>query len=178
MKSVIGILQPAHARARAEPREQRLEQRALRQRIARALQEEQRDLHPGQMLRAAIGGASGRVQRETEEGKSAHSRERLLRLCLGSHATAEGAAAGDERQRRHEACTLRDGRAHRGMTEDRRVGTTRTALHVGELVAQCGNAALGEPGCHRVHEGVVHARSSAVRQHIAGARGKRQLEAR
>ena len=54
-----------------------------------------------------------------------------------------------------------------------RVGPLAALLHVGKLVAQGRDAALGKLGRDRRHERMVHARAGAVRQHVAGARTRR-----
>jgi hypothetical protein len=54
-----------------------------------------------------------------------------------------------------------------------RVRPPATLLHVGELVAQGGDAALGELDRDRRHERMLHAGAGAMRQHIAGARARR-----
>ena len=65
---------------------------------------------------------------------------------------------------------LGHGGAHGGMRDRRRVGALRAALHVGELVAQRRDAALGQAVGDRGHERVRHAGAGAVREHVAGAR--------
>ena len=58
----------------------------------------------------------------------------------------------------------------------RRIGPPGAALHRGKLVAQRGNAALREFRRHRRHERMIHARSGAMRQHIASAGAGRRLQ--
>jgi hypothetical protein len=52
----------------------------------------------------------------------------------------------------------------------------RSALHVGELVTQRGDAACSESFGHLGHEGVVHASARAVREHVAGTRIRRRQQ--
>ena len=58
----------------------------------------------------------------------------------------------------------------------RRIGPPGAALHRGKLVAQRGNAARGEFRRHRRHERMIHTRSGAMRQRIAGAGAGRRLQ--
>ena len=87
---------------------------------------------------------AGRMQREAEECQSAHAGQRFLRLRLRRHPAAEGLAAGNQRKLRQGVRGCRDRGAHRGVGELRRIGALGAALHVGKLIAQCGDAALPE----------------------------------
>src|SRR6516164_6606508 len=98
MKAVIRLLQPVEARARAEPCEQGLEQCPFGERIACALEEKHRDLNLCQVLGASVRGTMRGVQREAEKSEPTNTGQGRERLCLGGHASAEGAPAGDERQ--------------------------------------------------------------------------------
>src|SRR6185312_7786606 len=89
--------------------------------------------------RALEPGAPGRVQRKTEEHESAHAWQRLERLGLRGHATAERAAPGKQRQRRGEPCRLAYRRAHGGVTNRWRIRAAGALLHVRELEAQARN---------------------------------------
>ena len=167
---MIGIREQRQCRAFAELLADRLELIERRQVVARALQEEHRDLHLEQMLGTVLRWLAGRVQRKSEEGQSVHALERSVRLRLRGHPAAERLAAGDERHVRQQ--TLR--RGHRGtdrcLRERRRVGPLAAALHVGKLIAQRGKAARREPARHIVQEGMIHSCAGAMRQHVASSR--------
>ena len=125
------------------------------------------------MLAALARWLAGGMQRKAEKDQPAHAGQRFDRLRLRGHAAAERLAAGDERQLRHEPRRLRDGGADGHVRELGRVGPSATLLHVGKLVAQGRDAAIGKLGRDGRHERMVHARAGAVRQHVAGARTRR-----
>src|SRR4029077_7078118 len=97
MERVISILIELERRALAECRAHRPQLVEARQRVARALQEQHRDPHIGEMLAALARRFAGWVQREAEEREAAHAVERRIRLRLRGHAATEGFAAGDQR---------------------------------------------------------------------------------
>ena len=70
----------------------------------------------------------------------------------------------------------RDRGAHGGVRDGRRIGPFAAALHVGKLVAQGRDAALGELRRDRRHERMLHARAGAMREDVAGARLRRRLQ--
>ena len=73
MKGMIGALKQTQRRARSQAFDDRLEQAQLRQRIARALQEQHRDFDIGEMLGAVAGRLSGRMQRKAEKRQPANA---------------------------------------------------------------------------------------------------------
>ena len=122
------------------------------------------------MLRARISRAAGRVQREAQEREPTHTGKGSDRLRLRAHASAEGAATGKQRQRRSQTGCLGDRCAHGRMTQRRRIGAARTALHVGKLEAQRCDTEPAQVARGRGHERVVHACAGAMRHDVAGAR--------
>ena len=116
------------------------------------------------------------MQRKSEERQAAHAGQGGGRLRLRGHAAAERLAAGEQRKLRQQPRGFGDRGAHGGVRELGRVGPLAAFLHVGELVAQGRDAALGEFRRDRRHEGVRHAGAGAMRQHIAGARVLRRLQ--
>ena len=110
------------------------------------------------------------MQRESEECEATNAGERLGRLRLRGHAAAEGLAAGEERQAVEDPRRFGNRRADCRLRDRRRVGPLRASLHVGEVVAQRGDAALGEAFGRRAHERMIHAGAGTVREHIAGPR--------
>src|SRR6185503_21317895 len=73
MEGVVGAFVESQARATAEPPGERLELVEGRERIARALQKEHRDVDREQVLAALVRWPSGRVQRKAEEDEPAHA---------------------------------------------------------------------------------------------------------
>ena len=129
-------------RASAERLANRFELIQRRERIARTLQEEHRNVHIEKMFGAILRRATRRMQRKAEEGQPAHAGQRRLRLRLRGHPAAERLAAGDERQPRQQIERRRYRGAHRCLRDVRRIGTPCAIFHVGKLIAQRGNAAL------------------------------------
>jgi hypothetical protein len=76
-------------------------------------------------------------------------------LRLRCHSPAERFAAGDEGKVGQKAFDLSHGGANRRVGDRRRVGPFASPLHIRELIAQRGDAALGKPGSDRDHEGCV-----------------------
>jgi hypothetical protein len=89
---------------------------------------------------AFVGRTSRCMERESEKDQPAHARQRPRSLRLRRHPPAERFSAGKERELRHASCGLGHGGAHGGLRKLGRVGTLRAALHVGELIAQGGDA--------------------------------------
>ena len=58
----------------------------------------------------------------------------------------------------------------------RRVRPPGTLLHIGELVAQRGDAPFGETIGHRCHEGMRYPRAGAMRKHKTRSRLRRPLQ--
>jgi hypothetical protein len=111
--------------------------------------------------------------------RSAHARQRRGRLRLRGHAAAERLAARDERQRGQKLAGGGRGGAHRRLRQPGRVGPLAALLHVGELIAQGGDAARAELVGDGGHERVRHAGARAVREQVAGARAwRREQQAR
>src|SRR4051812_361610 len=59
------------------------------------------------------------------------------------------------------------------MAELGRIGTLPTFFHIGELVAQRSDAALGKALRHLLHRAMRHADAGAVGKHVRGARASR-----
>ena len=71
---------------------------------------------------------------------------------------------------------LRDGSADRRMRKFGRVGPLGASFHVWKLIAQRGDAALGEPLRGAIHERVEHSGPRSMREDIAGARARRRQQ--
>src|SRR5262245_53993828 len=121
------------------------------------------------MLSSVLRRATGRMKRKAEKCKPTHARERGFRLRLRGHAAAERFAAGDQRKVRQQAQGRGRRSADRCMGKLRRIWSPATALHVGKLVAQSCQASQSEPPRHICYERMIHSRSGAVRQHVAGS---------
>ena len=119
---------------------------------------------------------TGGVQREAEEGEAANAGQRLVRLRLRRHSSAERAPAGEERQVRSVLHGFRSRSADGGVGKPRRIGPARAFLHVEELVAQGCNPPLGQPLRVRLHRLVGHPRPGAVREEVEGLRAIRAQE--
>ena len=63
-----------------------------------------------------------------------------------------------------------------GVGDGRRIGPFAAALHVGKLVAQSRNAALCKLRRDRRHKRVLHPRSGAMREDVAGSRFRWRLQ--
>src|SRR5262245_4483540 len=111
---------------------------------------------------------TGRMKRKAEKCKPTHARERSFRLRLRGHAAAERFAAGDQRKARQQAQGRGRGSVDRCMGQLRRIWSPAAAPHIGKLVAQSCQASQSEPPRHICHEGMIHSRSGAMRQHVAG----------
>ena len=97
------------------------------------------------------------------------------RLRLRGHAPAERLAAREERHARQRAAPpRRPPRAPPRARPSGGSGRFEPRLHVGEVVAQRGDAALGEALGDRGHERMLHARAGAVREHVAARARLRQ----
>lgn len=142
MESMVGVLQPVQRSALAQPRNDRLQQLQLRERISGPLNEYHRDADVVQMRGALGAGAVSSMQRKSEEHQSANPWQGSLSLRLRGHPSTEGASAGEERQVRCESRRCSDGRTHRCVTQGGRVGTPVTVLHVRKLVTQRRDAPL------------------------------------
>ena len=153
---MIAVLDGDEGGAFAERFSKLAHQRDVGERIARPLQEQHGDFDLEEMLGALLRGAARRMQRKSEERQAAHARERSLGLRLRGHAAAERFAAGDQRKLGHEPRRLRHRGTHRGLCKLRRIGALAALLHIGELIAKRGDAALGEPiGDRRAMKGWV-----------------------
>ena len=92
------------------------------------------------------------------------------------HGAAKGVAGGDKRKLGKEAGGFRHRRAHRRLRKLRRGRALSALLHVRELVAERGHAAFEKSVGDRSHEGVRHARSGTMGEHVAGACISRDLQ--
>ena len=118
----------------------------------------------------------GRMKRKPNKDKTAHPRQRRRGLRLRSHAAAKGFAACEEREIPNQARGFERRRANSGLSNFRRVRPFRALFHIGELIAQCGDAPLGKSARDRRHDDMCHSRARTMRQHIASARVRRHLE--
>ena len=75
-----------------------------------------------------------------------------------------------ERQLRRKPRRLGDRGADGGVRDPRRIGPLAALLHIGELVAERGDAAGFEPLGDRPHERMRHAGAGAMGEHVAGER--------
>ncbi len=122
------------------------------------------------MLSALVRGFSCGVERESEERQSADFRQRRGRLSLRRHAAPIRLAAGNQNKVRNEFDCLDDGSPYGRLSDFRTIRSFRPLLHVGELIAEARDAALGKPVRNRCHERVRHAGPCSMGQHIADAR--------
>ena len=98
-EAVVSRVQKVQGRAFAELLTDGLQQIQLRQFIPCAAEEEHRDGDRAKVFGALRVGLAGLVEGEGEEDQSSHTVEGRFRGRRGGHATAEGVAAGQERQR-------------------------------------------------------------------------------
>ena len=170
---MIRSLEQHELGARPELVYHRLQQRELREFIARAGEEQHRSRRRGQMRDALDARLAGRMQRIAEEHQAARTGQRLRSVGPRGHPRAVRFAAREPRQFR---IALRRRRPD-GL--DVRLGVLRLARHraarsqVWELVAQRRDAALRERLGDVAHERVAHARARAVREHDHRARAPR-----
>ncbi len=122
VKGMIGFLQEFQRGPRAEALHDRLQQFEARELVARALQEQHRNLDVRQVVGAILRGTSRGMQWECEKRQARDAGQRRERLRLRSHATTERSAAGDQRETWRRASSFRDCGAHRGVTQRRRIG--------------------------------------------------------
>ena len=90
-----------------------------------------------------------------------------LRHCL---------AAGEEGKCWCKPRGFGHGSADCRMRKFGRVGPIGASFHVRKLIAQRGDAALGEPLRSVIHEWVEHSGSRSMREDIAGARARRRQQ--
>ena len=163
--AVIGGLEPMQCRVR-QPRHERLEQRALRELVARAREEQHRLANRRQVLRALRIRLAGHVQRERAEDQP-RGRHGSVDDGVRRHAAAERMPADPERQRR--ALGSRRERGGDGLGgHGRRIDAVAPRRHVRKIETQRRDAALLERRCDRLHARVRHAGPGAVREHERG----------
>ena len=171
VERMIGIVEQPERGARAEPRDECCDQRQVGELVARSLQEQHRDRDVGEMRAAFVRrlarrdaaesrGRRGRARRAAATTPAPATSCGRRRTCRRRRAASSGSRA---RRRRHRG-------AHGGCATFGRVRPLRAALHVRKLVAQRGDAALGEIARDVRQERVRHARAGAVRHDVAGAR--------
>lgn len=136
MKRMIRILQEFQRGSRTEALHDRPQQFEGCELVTGALQKQHRNPDLRQVLGALLRRTSGRVQRERKECEANDTRQWRERLSLRCHATTERPASGDQWQSRHRPGSFSDRSADSGVTERRRIGTTRAALHVWKLITQ------------------------------------------
>ena len=142
----------------------RLEEAQVRERVMTSLNEQQGNADLLKMRGPIRTGLAGRMQWESQKHEPADPREGRLCLRLRSHTTAEGPAAGKQRQIRREPRDRGDRGAHRRLTKRRRIGSSALSLHIGELIAQGGDAPFRESHGNAPHRRMLHARARSVGQ--------------
>lgn len=170
MKRMIGILKQFECYARTKLCGERSYELQFGELITSSLQKEHRRLHLEEVLPTLGRRPPGRVKRESEENQAADSRQRRCGLCLRSHATAKGFAACDKGKLGNETRRLHDRGADGGLGKFRSVRPLRAPLHVGKLIAQGGDPAIGKSLRNGCHKRVCHTGPCAMGQHVAGAR--------
>jgi hypothetical protein len=115
---------------------------------------------------AASAGLSWRVERETQKGQPPNSVERLDRSRRRCHAPAKRLAARDDWQLGNDLA----GPSHRGphgrLEQGRSVRPPPPGLHIGELIAERGNAMSRERSRDLFQKPMPHARPGTVGHHI------------
>jgi hypothetical protein len=178
VEQVVGVVEERERGALAEAFDHRFQQREVRELVARAAEEQHRDVHLREVRGAFGPGLARRVQREADEHEPRDARQRLGRLRLRGHSSAERPPAGEQRQPGQLLRGRGDGGAHRGVRERRRVGPLRAAFDVAEVEAQRRDAALGEPARETLHRRMAHPGARAVREHEHRGRAGRHVQQR
>jgi hypothetical protein len=91
------------------------------------------------------------VEGEGQKREPENSWKGCQRLCLGSHASAEGAATRDERKVCSKPVCFSDRRSNSGVRERRRVWSLRAVFHERELISQGRDSAFGKLYCDALH---------------------------
>jgi hypothetical protein len=153
-----------------------LQEGEVRELVARPLEEEHRNPDRGQMHATFVGRLSRRMQRESQKHEAAHAGQRRHRLRLRRHAAAERFAAREQRHSRQERRCRRDGGTNGGMRDLGSVHALAAAFHVREVVAQRGDAPLGEVVGKGGQERLLHPRTRPVCHHVARLRLRGHFE--
>src|SRR5436190_133266 len=164
MKRMIRLGEKLECRARSQSMADVLDQVQGRELIASALEEEHRDFYAGKMLGTFLRRLAGRMEWKPGKDQTAHSVQRGERLCLGSHAAAEGLATGKQREPGKNAFCFLDGSTHDRMRDLRRVRSrlwSCALFHVEELITQGGDIAFSQSVRNGCHERVGHPGSGA-----------------
>jgi hypothetical protein len=152
LERVIRLREHAQRGARPEPPCDVLHKDRIGKSVASTLQKQHRNADIRQVLRAIFRRLAGRVQRKPEEDQAADARQRRRGLRLRCHASAERLAPGEQRQASNMPARRIDRRAHRRLSDARRIGSPGAALHVEELIAQGRNIVLGQSRGNCGHE--------------------------
>src|SRR4051812_12520301 len=104
------------------------------------------------------------MQRESKEDQAAYLYERIARLRSARHPRTERTTASIERQVASQLAGVGNGGAGGGLCDGWIVGPLRTALHVGKVVPQRCDAALGKPISRSGHVLVRHAGPCPMRK--------------
>src|SRR5438270_9949967 len=100
------------------------------------------------------------MERKSEEHQAAHAGQRGKGLSLRSHSAAERFATRKERN--VQAGCFHGCGTHGGMSQRRRVRPLGTALHVGKLISEGRDAALGKAVGDMCQEWMGHPSARAV----------------
>jgi len=176
VKGMIRVRKFLQTRPVAERLAEGLELPHICERIPSPLQKKHGNMNLEKMLAAALGWASGRMQRKSKKRQAPNTLQGRRRLSLRRHAAPEGLPSGDEEGIRQKAQRLARRSANGGLGKFWRIGPLAAPLHIGELIAQRGDAALGKTRRNRRHEGMRHASACAMRQHETGAGFRRRLQ--
>ncbi len=109
-----------------------------------------------------------RMEWKREEDETSHAGKRAHCLSLRGHAPAEGAASREQRQACGPPLRLGDGGAHGRVRRVRRVGPPASTLHERKLVAERGDAKVGQPVGERRHGAVRHPRARSMGEDETG----------
>ena len=117
------------------------------------------------------------MKREADEDQADDLGQRLFRLGLRRHASAERLASGEKRHVLQSPRRLDDSRPHGGLRERRRIRPLQAFLHVRKLEAHSRDPAFSEFPRERRHERMVHSGTGAVRENVGGQRAPAPEEA-
>lgn len=142
------------------------------------MNEQHGHIHCGQVYRALDLRFARRVKRKAQQHQSNDARHGFDRLGLGSHSTAEGLAAREQRRIRPQRPCAGSGCARGDVGDRGGIDVAPAGLHVRKLEAKGRDLALDESIGYRLHERVGHAGARAVGQDKgglgdAGPRGER-----
>src|SRR5436190_21699845 len=118
---MVGILKELERGARAELLAERFQQFQISEVVAGSLEEQHRNTHVKEMLRAFVRWLPGRMKWKSKKHETANSRQWQRGLRLRSHPSAKRFAAGKERQFRQKLGRFQHHRAQGGLPDLRRI---------------------------------------------------------